>query len=131
MKITLSTIAVALLLALGTHWVKAERYAAPRPRRFKVCISYVPDPHNDPFGIAPQQFPQTFPSNPWMFYALQNRTDIKPDGWDFYNPAAPGVVTENMVRRWNNVQGSNTGWTPGVTPLKPSMAPYWELSISP
>src|SRR5215204_3845365 len=87
-----------MLLAIGGPLVFAQRTISARPRRFKSCVAIVTPP-NDPLGegvgFNPGNFAQSqvYPANPYFFYVLNQRTDIKPDGWEFYNPAAPGAVS--------------------------------------
>jgi len=38
--------------------------------------------------------------NPYVFHIMNQRQDLKPSGWDFYNPLAPTHVTEGIVNRW-------------------------------
>src|SRR5205823_14927918 len=99
-RLLLAAATVLVLLTVAGRFVLADRVVA-RARRFKACVLFVPPP-NDPSGL---NSPQTAASNPWIFYVLNNRTDIKPDGWSFYNPAAAGAVTQAQVARWDAIGG--------------------------
>ncbi|MGQ9696880.1 MAG: hypothetical protein ACUVRO_02655 [Armatimonadota bacterium] len=71
---------------------------------------------------------------PHLFYVLDSRSDLKPEGWNLVNPMAPPRVDATVLARWNRDQ----------TPLVPSvdspyvaeqqitkdMAAYWEVLLS-
>lgn len=123
---------VATLMVAG-RLVLADRAVAARPRQFKVCTLLVPTPA-DPFALDPRgtQLPansQTFPGNPWMWYVLQRRGDVKPDGWEFSNPAAAGAVSDVQRLRWNAVVNGNSGLAVGQR-LTQSLGPYWEVTLA-
>src|SRR5262245_8109083 len=99
-RLFLAGIAALLFRGIAGRFVMADRVVA-RARRFKACVLLVPPP-GDPNGVA---LGQTAPTNPWIFYVLNNRSDIKPDGWSFYNPGAVGAVTQAQVARWDAIGG--------------------------
>ena len=86
-------------------------------------------------------------SDPYVFYILNQRSDIKPIGWNIVNPLAPATVTSDILLRWNArcANGSNMG-NGGAAFLAapaqggnaytlyqritPKMAPYWEVPLS-
>src|ERR1041384_6534437 len=47
--------------------------------------------------------------DPYIFYVLNSRTDLKPLGLDFVNPLAPPVVTSDIYQRW--LQRVSAGFT--------------------
>ncbi len=111
--------------ALPLAW--AARLQQGRLHRMKACVGLIPtygDPEfggttpADPSAISPVLSPDP---NPYVFYVLDQRTDLKPDGWSFYNPAASIFVNNDQSLRWN---------IPLNSPLTPDMAPYWEQVIS-
>ena len=83
--------------------------------------------------------------DPYVFYILNQRNDIKPFGWNIVNPLAPTTVTSTILKRWD-ARTSNT--TAGLafiaTPTRstrkniytlyqrvtPDMAPYWEVPLA-
>ncbi len=74
--------------------------------------------------------------NPYIFQILQQRTDIKPFGWNIVNPLAQKTVTGDIQDRWNARYQAITGNTPpnaGIyqlgQKLTANMAAYWEVSL--
>ena len=39
--------------------------------------------------------------DPYPFYVLNQRADIKPAGWSIVNPMAPKIVDANIIARWD------------------------------
>ena len=79
--------------------------------------------------------------DPYVFYILNQRSDIKPLGWNIVNPLASPTVTGDIQARWdartsNSATGSaflagNGGHAyPLGQAITPNMAPYWEVSLS-
>lgn len=143
---------IGIILALfcaGTlpvAWGANGRYQQGKLRRLKACVGIIPTlgepvppvpPANpfapgvpDPDAISRQRSPN---ANPYLFYVLDQRKDLKPDGWEFYNPAAAPFPTAAQVTRWNSAAAPWPPSAPGLTtstPLKSDMAAYWELAIS-
>ena len=66
---------------------------------------------------------------PFAFYNLDSAVGIKPAGWNIYNPHAPGVVTPDMVPRWQEITGGAD--VPVVNaPISKRNAEYWALYLS-
>jgi hypothetical protein len=75
---------------------------------------------------AGQTLPPTLASGPdlpapYPFYILDQRADIKPNGWHIVNPLAPSVVTTDL-------QANYPAYTLGQ-PVTPNMAVYWQISL--
>jgi len=74
--------------------------------------------------------------DPYMFYVLDQRLDVKPIGWSIINPLAPHTVTKDIIARWDaqaTVLSSGSINTSGYTlgqQITPDMAPYWEVALS-
>lgn len=72
-------------------------------------------------------------ADPYVFYNLERRTDLKPAGWEFDNPLASGAVTPQMQARWDAIYAA-LGLGPGPfvsgQRLHKNMAPYWEITLS-
>ncbi|GAB4458034.1 MAG: hypothetical protein OHK0029_18680 [Armatimonadaceae bacterium] len=66
--------------------------------------------------------------DPYVFYIADAREDIKPQGWEFVNPLAPGVVTAEVRDRWL-ARDPNNPYQLGQKVTK-QMAAYWEVSLS-
>lgn len=66
-------------------------------------------------------------ADPYVFYNLERRTDLKPPAWQFENPLSPGSVTPRIAQRWANITGG-TPYTVGQ-PLLKNMAAYWEVDL--
>lgn len=150
---SLTPIFAAGLLLFGgmlpAVWAASGRLQQGKMRRIKVCIGIVPSmgepalpggapnqqaaylipgrPDADPDAIDPRRAP---PANTGLFRTLDNRSDLKPDGWSFYNPAAPLVATEAQAVRWNNIVGGGNSFQTGM-PVAPDMGMYWEVLLKP
>lgn len=61
--------------------------------------------------------------NPYVFFIMNQRQDLKPSGWEFYNPLAPTHVTPEIAARWGST------YTAGQT-VSNDMGCYWEIPIS-
>jgi len=136
------TISLLISGALPMAWAANSRIQQARVRRIKACVVRIPSmgeptpaggPTNplitytspgipaqypDPDAVSPGRSPG---GNQLLFYTLQQRADVKPDGWDFVNPAAPPYATLEIAQRYGIAQG---------TPIKTSSAPYWEVVLS-
>ncbi|MFN3648088.1 MAG: hypothetical protein ACK47B_00800 [Armatimonadota bacterium] len=119
-------ITVALMAAGSLPMAWAARFTQGRTRQLKVCVLTIPTPSEpgspmaqpDPDAVSQTRSPNPYP---YVFYVLQNRGDLKPDGWSFVNPAAPATVSLEQAVRWGVAQG---------TALKPDMAAYWETPLN-
>ncbi len=72
-------------------------------------------------------------ADPYVFYNLERRADIKPAGWEFDNPLASGTITPQIQARWDAIYaGLGLGPGPFVTGqrLTKNMAAYWEVVLS-
>lgn len=65
--------------------------------------------------------------DPYLFYVLNQRIDIRPFGWNIVNPLAPATVTQAIQARWNARAGANV-YGLGQT-VTPNMAAYWEVDL--
>lgn len=133
-----TTIGLLISGALPVAWAASSRVQQARVRRIKACVVRIPSmgeptpaggPTNpltndpsmgipDPDAVIGTRSPG---ANQLLFYTLQQRTDIKPDGWEFVNPAAPPFATLEIQQRYGIAQG---------TPIKTSSAAYWEEVLS-
>lgn len=130
-------VAAGLLLVGALPMARAARVQQGRTRILNACVALIPTPDEpqtlpvsnpyhpnmgsaapDPDAISILRSPNPYP---YVFYVLDQRSDLKPDGWRFQNPAAPGYVTTAQATRWGLVAG---------TPLKSSMGAYWETTLS-
>lgn len=65
----------------------------------------------------------------YTFYIMGWRQDVKPAGWDFYNPIAPTNVTSQIKdSRWAQQYKSNPS-VPLGAPVTKNMACYWEVVL--
>ena len=79
--------------------------------------------------------------DPYVFYVLDSRQDLKPLGYEFLNPLAPSVITPEIYKRWLDrlKGGSNdpafTAGTPESQVFKvgakvtKNMGAYWEVNL--
>ena len=73
--------------------------------------------------------PTSDPS-PYLFYVLNNRTDVRPPDLTLVNPLAPTSITTAILNRWTpNVAGGKAPYTLGQS-VTPDMAPYWEVPLN-
>lgn len=145
-----SLVAAAILILGAVPMVWAQRDARlqlGRSRRLKACVGLIPTmgepdtgvpPLNrlrnaavngggipDPDAISGDRSPNP---NPFIFYVMNQRKDLRPDGVELYNPAAPQFVTQQQNLRWQTIVG---GRAPSVgSPLTQDVGAYWEVNIS-
>ena len=62
-------------------------------------------------------------SAPYVFYVLNQRTDVCPGGWVLNNPLAPKTVTTTLLHRYP------AQYALGQT-VTPNMAVYWQVDIT-
>ncbi len=115
----LGSLQVAMAQRSQEERLPDTRYQHARLRRLKACVLLVPTP-GDPDAGSQTQSPNP---NPYLFYVLNERSDMRPDGWRFYNPAAPTYPTYQHTLRWG------AGLSP-TAQLASDMAPYWEVVLS-
>lgn len=75
-----------------------------------------------------------FSAAPHLFYVLDSRNDLKPEGWNLVNPMAPPRVDATVLARWNRdqtplVPSVDSPYTAGQQITK-DMAVYWEVLLS-
>ncbi|MEO7716427.1 MAG: hypothetical protein ABIY70_09495 [Capsulimonas sp.] len=78
--------------------------------------------------------------DPYPFYILNQRTDVKPAGWSIVNPMAPKIVTADILATWNPVTQQIPGDPYGIgsgksaytlgAPVTQNMAAYWEVRVN-
>lgn len=82
--------------------------------------------------------------DPYIFYILNQRSDIKPFGWNIVNPLAPKTVTGDIQLRWDARTSADGAGSQGDKfrqargghvydlnqAVTPDMAAYWEVSLS-
>ncbi len=96
-------------------------------RVFKVCNLLVDSAKYNPSD--PQSPPEN--SDPYVFYVLDKREDLKPYGWELVNPLAPPTVSPEVAYRWN-YRDRRDPINPYYVgqPVKENMACYWEVLLS-
>lgn len=127
-------IAMAALLAasLGrAAFADAQTYASQR-RQVRVGI-IATRALNQP-GNQGSENP-----DPHVFYVLDARTDLKPNGMEFINPLAPSTITGDIHERWRRrSRGGDPAFTPGNpiyeafrvgAKVTKNMGAYWEVNI--
>ncbi len=45
-------------------------------------------------------------ADPYVFFNLDRRKDMKPAGWEFDNPLVSSTMTARQVSRWNAILGT-------------------------
>ncbi|MGV3723187.1 MAG: hypothetical protein ACO1SX_19980, partial [Actinomycetota bacterium] len=129
---------ITALLATGTlpvAWAATSRIQQARVRKVKACVLRIPSlGEPQPFGGPPNPFPVSSAADPdatnvvrsparnqLLFYVMDRRTDVKPDGWEFTNPAAAPYAGREHSLRFGIAQG---------TAIKSSMPAYWEVELN-
>ena len=102
-------------------------YAAQR-RQIKACVLVM----NTASGAGVNSTPQN--AAPYVFYAMDRRTDVKPGGWEFLNPLAPAILTQTIRQRWLD-RGSagditlNSAQFRLNAPITKNLGAYWEVNL--
>jgi hypothetical protein len=120
LRLLLLLLAVLSSLAGRLAPAEAARFFHGETRKVRACNLLLP-------ATARTSGREQNPS-PFLFFALDRRTDIRPDDWEFVNPLAPPTVTAAMDARWRGV--GSPPLTPGI-PLTKDLAPYWEVTLRP
>lgn len=105
---------------------QAARFFHGEPRQVRACVLLLPSTSAARTAYAPDG--QNL--NPYVFYVMDRRTDLRPEAWEFVNPTAPPLVTGAMQSRWDRITGRANSITVGV-PLTKDLAPYWEVPLRP
>lgn len=107
------TIAVVLcaIMAAGTAQAAGLTYSE-QAKDIKVGILLTAGLNADP----------NYRPNPYTFFVMDRREDLKPAGWNLYNPQASSHVTPDIVARWGTIY--NVG-----DPVDKGMGCYWEVNI--
>jgi len=77
--------------------------------------------------------------DPYIFYVMESRHDLKPLGYEFLNPLAPAVITAEIYKRWlDRVRTTDPAFVPaqpesqvfkvGANVTK-NMGAYWEVNL--
>ena len=120
---------VALLVAMVVAPTRADvfSYAAQR-RQIKACVLVM----NTASGVGVNNNPRN--AVPYLFYAMERRTDIKPGGWEFVNPLAPSTLTQTIRQRWQD-RAFTTDPTLNLAqfrlnaPITKNLGAYWEVNL--
>ena len=127
---TAATVVVAAALSVATLGIVCPRPASAdavtystTKKTYKVGILLL----DSAIDLAnPNRGPEN--PDPYVFYIADQRTDIKPQGWELDNPLAPGTVTTDIYDRWANRDPGHP-YVVGQKVTK-DMAAYWEVSLS-
>ncbi|MCC6442316.1 MAG: hypothetical protein IT210_02545, partial [Armatimonadetes bacterium] len=103
-------------------WGGSFVYSTQR-REVKVCNLIFPGfVQNDPLAYENP--------DPYLFYVLDRRTDLKPLNMEFVNPLAPTRVTAAVINRWQaRMDRTGQGYQLGQ-PVTKNMGCYWEVDIT-
>jgi hypothetical protein len=63
---------------------------------------------------------------PFALYNLDSALNVKPAGWNIYNPHAPGIVTNDIVQRWQALGGTVPTY---LAPIAKQDAEYWSVHL--
>jgi hypothetical protein len=121
-------LAAATLLALaplGAARADAVTYASGK-RAFRVGILLVDSTTDGSNATTLAAGPEN--PDPYVFHIADQRKDVKPVGWEFINPLAPRVVTQDIIARWS-ARDPNNPYQIGTNVTK-DMAAYWEVPLT-
>ena len=128
----LRMIAVAAIVAAVAFVGGAERpasadattYSASK-RQFKVGVLLLESTIDHTDKTQEAKGPEN--PDPYVFLVADARADVKPQGWEFVNPLAPGTITPDVRARWL-ARDRNNPYIIGQHVNK-DMAAYWEVSL--
>ncbi|MBC7808894.1 MAG: DUF4159 domain-containing protein, partial [Akkermansiaceae bacterium] len=125
--LAISPFAMGSALLISPREAKAEAVTYSTSKRtYKVGILLL-DSTIDP--AAPGRGPEN--PDPHLFYIADQRTDIKPSGWELDNPLAPATVTSDIYSRWSEPGGRDPGHPYAVgQKVTKDMAAYWEVYLT-
>ncbi|MBC7327827.1 PQQ-binding-like beta-propeller repeat protein [bacterium] len=126
LAILISTAVMVSFLAVLPAFGGQFTYSATK-RVFKVCNLLVDSARYNPND--PNSPPEN--SDPYVFYILDKREDLKPYGWELVNPLAPTTVSPEIAYRWNygDRRDPTNPYYVGQ-PVTKNMACYWEVLLS-
>lgn len=122
-------VALTMLTCVGLNagaWGQVTNFTS-RTRQIKVANLLVSSARYDnarPPGPTNLENP-----DPHVWYIL-DQSPLKPAHWDFVNPLAPPVVTQDIIDRWQ-VRGDP--WVGSLQlgqPITKNMGPYWEVVLN-
>src|SRR4051794_5639131 len=95
----LPTIALTGLLAIGAAaWGQTQGFAT-KTRTVRAAVLLLDS--DKPGSGGPWTYGRT--ATPFAFYNLDQAQGVKPDGWTFINPNAPGAVTNEIAARYTEL----------------------------
>src|SRR6266542_4265777 len=98
-----------LCLLTASSPADAARFFHGGQRKVRACVLLLPSSTvdlTDPTRAVNSYYPEGENLNPFLFYVLDRRTDLRPDAWEFVDPIAPPTVTQAMSDRWSRIGGS-------------------------
>jgi hypothetical protein len=124
---------LGLILSCPKAIADATRYTT-QTRQIKACVLV----SNATSRVVNGQVIKNDPV-PYLFYALDARSDYKPAGWQFVNPLAPSTITQGIYNRWLarqiNPDPAFQNGTPQSlifrvgAPISKNMGAYWEEDL--
>lgn len=120
-SVALPALACLAVLSAGVRaWAGAYTYGT-QTRVINAAYLVLPSAHEDVIGVP----------DPYVFYILNNRNDLRPNNWSLTNPMSPKVVTTALAKRFQSYTVGSVTY-PGLTigePVTPAMAAFWEIDI--
>ena len=128
----LQSTALAGLLALGATAAAQTQGYASKTRSIRAAVLLLDE--DKPVGTTPltgggpYRYGQT--GAPYAFFNLDRAADVKPGGWVFVNPSAPGALTRETRERFREVGMADADIPPAGTPINKQSAAYWTVPLS-
>ena len=94
---------------------RAAEFFHGEPRQVRACTLLLPSTAAAQSSSAPDGQNQ----NPYVFYVMDQRTDLRPESWEFVNPMAPPA----MMLRWTSgdrpfIRSRSIAGAPGKKPSR-------------
>ncbi len=117
----LSSVALTGLLAIGAAaWGQTQGFVS-KTKTIRAAVLLL-----DSDKVGGETYGKT--SAPYTFFNLDQTLGVKPDGWTFINPNAPGIVTTEIQNRYIEWGVSDT---PVIgSPIGKRNGAYWTVQLS-
>ena len=124
LRLIAKSTALAASLALGVTALGQTQGFVQKTRTVRAAVVLLDS--DKPTG--PYLYGQT--ASPFAFYNLDQSGGVKPSGWNFINPYAPGTVDGEVLNRYKEIE-TRTAYLPATNvPVGKSSGAYWTVRLS-